>query len=154
MVVTGDGQVLFFNGQSGVRLGPAITAHSGGVTTFAFSRDGKMMASGGRGGAVLLWDIATRQPIGMAIPGPLHDQLSGLLFEPDGRSLLVKYQAAVTQLYVDMPDYWQARACQMAGRDLSLSEWNLHASGSPLEAVCAHSLHPPSDWEPRPPAPF
>ncbi|MGH7867498.1 MAG: WD40 repeat domain-containing protein, partial [Candidatus Dormibacteraceae bacterium] len=40
----GDGRVLFFNGRTGVRLGPPITAHSGGVEHFAFRGDGAMMA--------------------------------------------------------------------------------------------------------------
>src|SRR5205823_14893544 len=53
----GDGRVLFFNGRTGVRLGPPITAHSGGVEHFAFRSDGAMMASGGRGGTVVLWDV-------------------------------------------------------------------------------------------------
>ena len=157
VVGTGDGRVMFFDGRSGTRLGPAIAAHSGGVECFDFRRDGTIMASGGRDGMVLLWDVATRQPIGTPFPRPSLDQVSALLFHPGGRELLVQYSGGsanrVMLLNVDA-GYWQAHACRAAGRDLTLAEWNLHGAELPLKPVCPGAPHPADDWEPRPPAPF
>jgi WD40 repeat protein len=154
----GDGRVLFFDGRTGARLGPPISAHSGGVEHFAFRSDGAMMASGGRGGTVVLWDIATRQPIGAPFPRPGLDQVRALEFIPLHNELLVQYSGGpsgrIILLNVDVPGYWQPRACRAAGRDISLAEWTLQGSGGPFESICEQFSHPPRDWEPRPPALF
>ena len=65
---TGEGRVVFFDGQTGARLGPPVQAHTGGVEFIAFTPDGKIMASAGRGGTVLLWNVAARQPISAPFP--------------------------------------------------------------------------------------
>ena len=154
----GDGRVLFFEGRTGARLGPPISAHSGGVEHFAFRNDGIIMASGGRGGTVVLWDVATRQPIGIPFPRSGLDQVRALAFNPGRSEVLVQYSGGPTGrvilLNVDVRGYWQSRACRAAGRDVSLAEWSLQGSGSPFESICEHSPKPPRGWEPRPPALF
>jgi WD40 repeat protein len=151
----GDGRVLFFDGRTGARLGPSVSVHSGGVEHFAFRNDGLLMASGGRGGTVVLWDVATRQPIGIPFPRPGLDQLNALAFRPGGSELLVQYSGGrAVLLNLDVLGYWLTRACRAVGRDVSVAEWTLQGSGSPFGSICEHSPKPPRDWEPRPPALF
>jgi len=46
-----------------------LTAHTGLVTSVAFSPDGKTLASGGGNGTIRLWDVATGRPIGNPLTG-------------------------------------------------------------------------------------
>src|SRR5436190_10469209 len=52
------GQVQFWDVATGSELG-AIKGHGRGVSKVAFSRDGKMLASGGTDNTIKIWDVAT-----------------------------------------------------------------------------------------------
>ena len=62
-----------------------ILANRGGSRTVAFSPDGSVLASGGGQGAIKLWDVLTREPIG-SLGGHVRD-VQSLAFSPDGRIL-------------------------------------------------------------------
>jgi WD40 repeat protein len=63
-----------------------LTGHSFGVSSVAFSPDGKTLASSARDGAIILWDAASRQPIGQPLSG--HSGVANsVAFSPDGKTL-------------------------------------------------------------------
>jgi len=55
------------------------------VLSVAFSRDGKTLATGDNDGTVQLWDVATRQPIGLPLSNT--GAVNWLAFSPDGKTL-------------------------------------------------------------------
>jgi len=76
------------NGQaSGARFVAELTGHTHGLTSIAFSPDGKILAAGGGDySQIRLWDVATRQPL----PNRLAGHTGGVLnvaFSPDGTVL-------------------------------------------------------------------
>ncbi|MGP0067642.1 MAG: tetratricopeptide repeat protein [Isosphaeraceae bacterium] len=71
---------------SGQPASPALAHPSASAGALAFSPDGTIFATGCEDGAVSLWDVASRKPIGP--PLMLRGSVLGLVFRPDGRTLL------------------------------------------------------------------
>jgi WD40 repeat protein len=62
-----------------------LRAHVGGANTVAFSPDGRMLATGGADGAIVIWDaiefVERRRLVGHA------GEVFAVTFSPDGRLL-------------------------------------------------------------------
>jgi WD40 repeat protein len=155
VVGTGDGRVVFFDATTGTRLGQPIDAHEGGVQAVAFRGDDRLLATGGRDGAVVLWDVEARQPIGRPFPRRDIEQVSGLKFRPHSSDLLVQYSGGRT-IWLDTDvRAWRARACAAVGRNLTVGEWERYVGSGVCEATCvvgSSSVCRASDA--RAPAPF
>jgi RNA polymerase sigma factor (sigma-70 family) len=68
---------------------PRAAREDGGVTCLAFSPDGRLLASGGWGKTVCVWDVATGQRWS-ELPGHKHS-IASLCFSPDGKTLAVAH---------------------------------------------------------------
>jgi RNA polymerase sigma factor (sigma-70 family) len=64
--------------------GRVLGKHRGGVAALALSADGKLLASGGDGGEVHLWDIPTGKELRAIDAGQV---IGSLAFSPDGKTL-------------------------------------------------------------------
>ena len=65
---------------------PAMTGHQEGVSSVAFSPDGKTLASGSDDKTIILWDLATGQLRGTPLSG--HTRwVNSVAFSPDGKIL-------------------------------------------------------------------
>jgi WD40 repeat protein len=60
-----EGKIFVFDAVTGQELAQR-TGHLGSVSVLAFSRDGKVLASGGRDATVMLWDTASLAPAPLA----------------------------------------------------------------------------------------
>ncbi|HLO33841.1 MAG TPA: WD40 repeat domain-containing protein [Anaerolineales bacterium] len=71
--------------QSGGLIGRPLNAHANWVLSIAFSPDGKTLASSGGDGQLILWDVATGQPV-RQLSGTT-DWVSSVAFSPHGALL-------------------------------------------------------------------
>ena len=66
--------------------GAPITTGHGDITTLVFSPNNRILATGGRDGAIAFWDIENRQLAGEPLR-PTGDAVYHLAFSPDGKLL-------------------------------------------------------------------
>jgi hypothetical protein len=91
------------------------------------------MAVSSLDGATTVWDLRSRTQLGSSFP-ERPNTITAPVFEPDGR-LLIDYNADAAQWPTDV-DSWERFACQVAGRDLTPSEWRQILPARPYEHVC------------------
>ena len=78
------GQVQFWDVTTGQQIA-AIKGHGRGVSKVAFSRDNKLLASGGTDNTIKIWDVATRNEL-RTLTGHTS-AIESIDFSPDGRLL-------------------------------------------------------------------
>ncbi|MBN2314716.1 MAG: hypothetical protein JXM79_12365, partial [Sedimentisphaerales bacterium] len=94
VAISPNGRILATGSGRKVQLWDLITMmqrhvleeHTEGVCCLAFSSDGKILASGGYDGAVILWNSASGQKL-HALEGHSYDDIQCLAFKPDGKTL-------------------------------------------------------------------
>src|SRR5437016_6883540 len=78
------GQIVFWDTASGQQIG-AIKGHGKGVTSVAFSRDGKLIASSSTDNTIRIWDVASRREL-RTLTGHTAN-IESMDFSPDGKLL-------------------------------------------------------------------
>jgi WD40 repeat protein len=81
-----QGQVVLRDVATG-ELRPPLEGHTDAVKRVAFSPDGRLLASASYDRSVIVWDVATGQPVGQRLVGHGYYALS-VVFSPDGATLL------------------------------------------------------------------
>jgi WD40 repeat protein/uncharacterized caspase-like protein len=84
MKVEAIGQVVLWDVSSGQEIG-SLKGHGKGVTSVAFSRDGRLLASGSSDNTIRIWDLATKREV-RTLPGHTSN-IESIDFSPDGRLL-------------------------------------------------------------------
>jgi serine/threonine protein kinase/WD40 repeat protein len=130
-----DGRIVLWDAGTGRTIGGPLTGLAGAVLSVGFDKAGSTLVGSSTGGTVQLWDVATHKPVGSPLPGPANAWVVAR-FDPDGKHLLTEYQSGQAYLWDVDPAAWEARACQVAGRNLSQDEWREFLPDRPYQPVC------------------
>ncbi|MGQ9493982.1 MAG: WD40 repeat domain-containing protein, partial [Anaerolineae bacterium] len=142
----GDSAVVLWDAMTGQPIFPPLMGHSVGVNSVAFSPDGQILASGsGRvappteDNSIILWDAKTGQAIGKPLIGH-KSSVDSVVFSPDGHTLVSGGLDGTIILWDLNLDSWQARACSIANRNLTLKEWQQFLRDEPCRPTCPHLM--------------
>ena len=120
---TAAGTVDLWNPSTGQALAPALIAASAPITSLTFEPDGQRFVTAGyEDGSVKLWFSSTLQQEGPA----LHTDAgttSAVAFAARGHGLLDVQDTGRAFTWPTSLSAWEARACQVAGRNFTREEW-------------------------------
>jgi WD40 repeat protein len=132
------GVVEVFDLATGDRHGEPLQGLQSNAIDLQYSRDGAMLAATSLAGTARLWDTATGLPLGpqLAFDDTQLRQTS-LAFTPAGDSLVTAGPLDTAIIWELDPERLADRACELAGRNLTLGEWERYMpEGSPYRTSC------------------
>jgi WD40 repeat protein len=130
------GIVRIWDLPAGTLQGAPLTGLAGSTDTVDLAPDGRTAVAADTAGNVLLWDVPTRSTIGDAFPGPIAGRSAAAGFTLDGRSVIVISDTGEGWVWDVDQSHWLERACVVAGRSLTLQEWQEFLPDRPYHATC------------------
>jgi WD40 repeat protein len=132
--------LYLWDAANGKLAGENVEPHRAAAVDLAFSPDGSRIALVLNGGEVLLVDTATQRVLGTHVFAGTEDLVnkpSTVAFSQDGRSLFIRKGDGKVMKWDADPKDWAARACRVAGRNLSLDEWKRYIGDTiPYHRTC------------------
>ena len=133
---TQGGIVQLWNPLSGDQIAAPVAVSASPVTSIAFDPTGHQFAtSAGKDGTIKLWFTPTLQQQGPTLATE-QGARSTVAFEPHGTSLLVVDDRGNGFTWPTSPTAWEQRACTIAGRNLTRTEWTRFLIGRKYTRVC------------------
>ena len=99
--------------------------------------DGRTVALTGAGSTVRLFDV-DRSVATMGLPPAVENVQTPTFMAPDpSGNLVILGDQELVMDYPMTPSIWLRTACEIAGRDLTLAEWELYLPGREYRATCS-----------------
>jgi len=104
------------------------------VLSLSFVPTGQRMITSSDDGMFCNYNVTTEKVIGVPLPG--SDRGGKGAFFPDGKRLIAVFPSGTGIIWNVDPASWTARACEVAGHNLSRAEWRSFLPGVPYREVC------------------
>ena len=131
---TGVGTVQLWNPTTRNAIAASLQVASGSVTSIAFDGTGQRFATtGSQDGTVKLWSTPTLEQTSLTTE---RGATATAAFEPSGRSLLVVDDHGTGFTWPTSLVGWEQRACTVASRNLTCSEWARFVTGRNYARTC------------------
>ena len=134
-VGSSDNTISLWDTTTHKKVGNNYDGHTRIVTELAFSPDGRYLASGSEDGEIILWDLLTHQQIGAPFSGN-SNEITDLEFTPDGKQLISNAYDEKVIIWDLHTESWQEKACSIANRNLTYTEWQQYLSGETYHLTC------------------
>jgi WD40 repeat protein len=115
-----------------------IEGHEAEITAVTFSPDGRWLATGSRDHDARLWEVRTLAPGSYSLVLPGHTgAVVAVQFLADNLRIVTAGQDGDARLFTPLPlDEVIARACQVAGRNLTAEEWLVYMDEGDPQPTC------------------
>jgi hypothetical protein len=134
IVGTADGEVFQIDPDSLTPVADPFPETNGFPERLVVSEDGRRLAVLGADQLLRLYDVETRTQLGDAIPVGIS--WAGAALRGDRLEAAVATDQGIVIWDLD-PDHWVDAACQIAGRNLTRSEWNQYVGDlAPYHRTC------------------
>ena len=134
-LVSSGSEIVFWDVSTRTQTGRAAQRNSSlWIHSIVFSPDGKMVVSS-RADEIYLWDAVTGQQIGNPI-SEHNAAVNNVVFSTDGRILISNSGDNTIHLWDMDIESWKEKACQRAGRNLALQEWQTYFGDEPYQITC------------------
>jgi WD40 repeat protein len=141
-----DGRLLFYGDNAGrvwmldthtwKPRGRPLAGHAR-PGTFALSADDRVLATTSSDGTTRLWDVPSGRPMGTALPGVAGQPVSAA-FVDHGTALVTLHDNGRGYVWNVQPQAWAQRACVIAARTLTRTEWQDALPERDYAPACAH----------------
>jgi WD40 repeat protein len=143
-----NGLLTLTDSATGQPAGPPFAISQLGLNSVGWSPDGSTVVTSDWNGIVRLTDVATGREIGPPFRAPEPDapfpgQPASFtqwwmteFTPPDGRDVVVSDDTGKAWVFPVSLNDWEARACQVADRNLTAAEWAQYVPGVPYQNVC------------------
>jgi WD40 repeat protein len=107
------------------------------VWNVAFSPDGQTLATASHDGSIILWDVASRKPLGEPLRGH-KNEVMGLAYSRDGYTLATGDMDGTIMVWDVGMDVkaLETRACTIVNRNFTHNEWYNYMGDEPYRATC------------------
>jgi WD40 repeat protein/class 3 adenylate cyclase/energy-coupling factor transporter ATP-binding protein EcfA2 len=129
-----DGRLILWDVTTRRAIGDPLTSGGGTRWSVALSPDGTIAATTGEDGELTLWDLPNRQQLGRPLPGH-HGQSNDAVFLGSDHLLASLGDDGALILWNLDPAAVAAKACALAGRNLTKAEFAQHLGG-PYRRTC------------------
>jgi WD40 repeat protein len=132
---SGNDEVVLLDARTGRRVGRPLSGPLG-LFPVDFDASATLLVTAGSNGDVQLWDVASRQQIAAIPPSTSKDVFRVPILSPDGRQIAIMAASGQHDIWDVDPADWKGRACAVAGRNLTRSEWQQFLPDRPYQPVC------------------
>ena len=135
-----DGRLIYIGLTQDPPTYVSLSGHIGKIYSLAFAPQetpyGDLLASSGSDGNIFLWDLNVMRAAGQPLRTPQGTAITALAFDP--QQLLLASGTVTGQVFiwnVD-PGSWKYLACDLAGRNLTETEWLRYFPSQPYRVTC------------------
>ncbi|WP_431933490.1 protein kinase domain-containing protein [Nonomuraea jabiensis] len=149
--------ISVWNGDLSAKLAELPPGPGGEVERLAWSPDGRTLAAYERGMRVRLWDVPTRQMLGVVFDGllsPEYGETGSLVFSADGGKLYNAAPDGTVRTHELGGERVAGEVCERAGRTLTAAEWERYLPGIEPFDLCPGSQRSGSGIQSVRPSPF
>ncbi|WP_327585615.1 WD40 repeat domain-containing serine/threonine-protein kinase [Nonomuraea sp. NBC_00507] len=139
VVFAGPDRLTLWDGDVRTRIAQFSAVPGSEAAVLAWSPDGRTIASYEKGMRVQLWDVPSRQPLGIVFDGKQRlDEVGDgwVAFSADGTKLHTAALDGTVRVHDVDERHVAATVCARAGRTLTAAEWSRHLPGVEPFTLC------------------
>lgn len=131
-----DNTIKFWDTTTGKQIGEPLKGQETQIWGLAFypPHGEESLVTLGDDGSVVIWDIASRAPLGPPLRTGLQSE--SFAVSPDGNYVFLGSFDRRTERWKLPNPAWQTASCTMAGRSLTEEEWTQYLGDTPYDPIC------------------